>query len=217
MKNSQSIFLVFGATGQTGQHFVSQALMDGHRVKALVRSPEKVAIQNPNLEVHQGSVSESGKVRDLVAGVDFVAAMIGDAKAQAEENINTTFVKQLVPAMRQHGVKRFLYQAGGFTKPYKASLPFTSRLLKNTLVRFSGLLGQHRDNEGVLEFLIEDAADIEWIVHRASILSNGPSKGILKRSKTKFSLATFKDCAVYNYRTITDESAIHSYDLSYYA
>ena len=30
-------------------------------------------------------------------------------------------------------------------------------LLKQTLVRFAGLLGQHRDNEAVIKYLVEDA------------------------------------------------------------
>ena len=90
-------------------------------------------------------------------------------------------------------------------------------MLKNTLARFGNLLGQHRDNEAVLKYFVEQAPDIEWIVHRASIISNDRSKGSLKRSEKKFSLATFEDCANYNYRTITEVAAIHTYDLSYYA
>ena len=90
-------------------------------------------------------------------------------------------------------------------------------ILKNTIARYGGLIGQHRDNEAVIEYLVEEAQDIEWIVHRASITSIGPSKGMLKRSKTQIGLATFEDCAAYNYRSLMDNSAIHTYDLSYYA
>lgn len=216
MENAQKTFLVFGATGQTGQHFVSLALKDGHKIKALVRDPQKLTLRNPNLEIHPGSITEFGKIDELVKGVDFVISMLGDAKLQKTENINTAFVKKLIPAMRRQGVKRFLYQAGGFTSPYKKNLPFMSLILKNTIARFFGLLGQHRDNEAVLEYLVEEASDIEWMVHRAAILSNGPSKGVLKRSKNRSSLAPFVDCAAYNYLAIRDESAIHTYDLSCY-
>ena len=89
-------------------------------------------------------------------------------------------------------------------------------LLKNTLVRFSGLLGQHRDNEAVIKYLAKQADDMEWMVHRASIISDDGSKGTLVRSKTKFSLATFADCATYNYHLLTDDSAIYTCELSYY-
>jgi hypothetical protein len=174
-------------------------------------------VDNPNLELRQGSISDLGPLDELVSGVDFVVLMLGDAKLQEHENINASFVERLVPAMRNAGVKQLLYQAGGFTKPYRENLPIMSWILKNTLARFSNLLGQHRDNEAVLKYLVEQCSDIEWIVHRASIVSDAPSKGSLKRSKGKFSLATFGDCANYNYRTIMEEAAIHTYDLSYYA
>ena len=216
MTDSTYTYLVLGGTGRTGRHFISVVLDDGHKVKALVRNPEKIEIQDPNLNLVKGSITDYEPIDDLLSGVDFVVSMLGDAQRQKQENINTLFIKKLIPAMRRQSVKRFLYQAGGFTRPYKEELPFTSWLLKQTLVRFSGLLGQHRDNEAVINYLVEEAQDIEWMVHRAGLYGDGASKGILKRSKTKFSIAHFIDCATYNYHLLSDDSAIHTYDLSYY-
>jgi len=216
VSTSISTFLVLGATGRTGRHFVSLALEEGHRVRALVRNPEKAGPPRPQLDLHQGSLPDYDQLDDLVRGVDFVVAMLGDAQGQRSQNINTQFMKRLIPAMRRQGVKRFLYQAGGLTRPYKGRLPFVSWVLKNTLARSNGLIGQHRDNEAVIEYLVEEAPDIEWMVHRAAIISEGPSKGTLTRSKTRPSLATFGDCAAYNYRLVRDASAMHTYDLSHY-
>jgi short subunit dehydrogenase-like uncharacterized protein len=216
MTNSKYTFLVFGATGRTGQHFIRIALNEGHNVVALVRNPQKIDIQNPNLKLIKGAIADYNPIDELLNGVDFVISMLGDAQLQKLENVNTEFVKRLIPAMRRQKVKRFLYQAGGFSRPYKEQLPFMFWVLKNTMVRFAGLLGQHRDNEAVIEYLTEKAQDIEWMVHRASIISDEASKGTLTRSKTKNSLATFVDCAMYNYRLLKDNSAIHTCDLSYY-
>ena len=116
--------------------------------------------------------------------------------------------------MRRQGVKRFLYQAGGLSRPYGGHLPPLFWAIRHTLAR--GFLGQHRDNEAVMKYLATDACDIEWIVHRAGIGSDGPSKGVLARSESKFSVATHRDCAAYNYRTINDLSAVHTADLSHY-
>jgi NAD(P)H-binding len=216
MANSKYTYLVLGGTGRTGKHFISLVLNKGHKVKALVRNPEKIENQNPNLEIVKGSIADFNKIDELLKGVDFVISMLGDAQLQKTENINTAFVKKLIPAMRQQGIKRFLYQAGGFTQKYKERLPFLTWIIKNTLARFYGLLGQHRDNEAVIEYLVEDAKDIEWMVHRASLISDGVSKGVLKRNKTRNSLATFGDCAEYNFNLLNDNSAIHTCDLSYY-
>ena len=212
----QSTFLVFGATGQTGQHFVSLALEEGYNVRALVRNPEKLSIRSPHLELREGSITSDANIDELVRGVDFVISMLGDPQLQRHDKINTNFIKKLIPAMRREGIRRVLYQAGGLTRRYKERLPLIPWILRNTVARFGGLIGQHEDNEAVIEYLVEEAGDMEWIVHRASITSNGPSKGILKRSKTQIGLATFQDCAAYNYTTLMDSSAVHTYDLSYY-
>ena len=152
MTNSKYTFLVFGATGRTGQHFISIVLNEGHKVIALVRNPEKIEAQNPNLKLIKGSIIDYNEIDELLTGVDFVISILGDAQIQKSENVNTEFVKKLIPAMRRQKVKRFLYQAGGFSRPYKEELSFMFWVLKNTIVRFSGLLGQHRDNEAVIEY-----------------------------------------------------------------
>ena len=147
-------------------------------------------------------------------GVDAVVSVLGDKALQRDAQVNTAFVRRLVPSMRRQGVKRFLYQAGGLSRPYGGHLPPLFWAIRHTLAR--SFLGQHRDNEAVMAFLATEARDIEWIVHRAGIGSDGPSKGLLKRSNTGFSVATHLDCATYNYRLIDDPSAIHTADLSRY-
>jgi len=208
------LFLVFGATGGTGKHFVARALKDGHRVRALVRTPAKLLQGVSNIEVVVGSITDTVDTDALVAGVDYVISMLGDKELQRHDKINTTFVKQLVPAMRRHGVKRFFYQAGGLSRPYQGSLSPLLWILRYTLAR--GFAGQHEDNEAVMEYFATEANDMEWIVHRAGIGSDGPSKGVLSRSHTDFSVATHIDCADYNYRTIMDDTAVRTSDFSCY-
>ena len=211
---SQSFtFLVFGATGGTGKHFTALALKKGHKVRALARTPSKMGITDPNLQVQQGSITDPVDLDTLVKGVDFVVLMLGDKEAQQHAKINTAFVQKLVPAMRRHGVKRFLYQAGGLSKPYNASLPLIFRIMRKGVSTYEG---QHQDNEAVMKYLAEEAQDIEWIVHRAGIGGDGPSKGVLKRSETRISVGTFRDCAAYNFDALMDPTAIHTSDVSRY-
>ena len=211
------LFLVLGASGGTGKHFVRQAIRDGHRVRALVRTPTKLPSDLSDqqlLQVVQGSITGAVDTDALVAGVDYVVSMLGDKEAQRHEKINTAFVKQLVPAMRRHGVKRFLYQAGGLSRPYQGSLSPLLWVLRYTLAR--GFAGQHEDNEAVMEYLATEANDIEWMVHRAGIGSDGPSKGRLQRSETDFSVGTHVDCADYNHRTVRDAQAVRTCAFSCY-
>lgn len=218
MKTRPSTFLVLGATGRTGKHFVTLALEQGHIVKAIVRDPAKMKQQHTHMDVIRGSITsvDDSDIDEWLHNVDGVICMLGDAQQQQREPVNTIFIKKLIPAMRRQGIKTLLYQAGGFTRPYKERLPWMTWILKQVLVRSGGLIGQHKDNESVIEYLVEEAQDIDWIVHRACISSDGATKGTLKRDHTKFNIATFADCAAYSYRLLYDESAIHSCDLSYY-
>ena len=207
-------FLVFGATGQTGRHFISLALNDGHHVRVLARNPAKLDSTIPSLEIHQGSITESPDLDRLVDGADFVVSLLGDAQLQKTQKINTAFVGALVPAMRRRGVTRFLYQAGGLSAPPNRRLSPALWAIRNTIAR--GYSGQHEDNEAVMRYLADEAMDIDWMVHRAGIGSDGPSKGDLERSSHRVSIATFRDCAAHNYRLLSDPTAIHTCDLSRY-
>jgi len=210
----QKTFLVFGATGQTGKHFTSLALKDGHRVRVLVRDPAKLDSTGPDVEIHQGSITDVPDLEGLVDGVDVVVSLLGDARMQKTHKINTAFARNLIPAMRRHGVTRFLYQAGGLSAAPGRKLSPVPWAIRNTVAR--GMIGQHEDNEAVMQYLADEAMDIEWMVHRAGIGSDGPSKGVLERSTKKVSIATFGDCASYNYRLLSDPAAIHTCDLSAY-
>lgn len=211
---SRATFLIFGATGGTGKHLVSLALAEGHRVRVLVRDPSRLPVSHADLDVVQGSLTDAIDYDALLKDVDYVVAMVGERAVQQERMIAEPFVKQLVPAMRRTGVRRFLYQAGGLSKPYGGSLSIVLWIIRNTIAR--GYDGQHRDNEAVMAYLATEAKDVEWSVHRAGIGSDGPSKGILKRSPSKFSVATHHDCARYNFHAVQDEAAVHTSDFSCY-
>lgn len=212
--DTQQTYLVFGATGETGQHFTSLALRAGHHVKVLARTPGKLTSSSPNLEIHHGTVTDPPDLHRLVDGVDAVVAMLGDARAQQTTQINTAFVRKLIPAMRAAGVARFLYQAGGLSAAPGRRLSPALWAVRNTVAR--SYIGQHEDNEAVMRYLTDDAMDIEWMVHRAGIGSDGPSKGVLERSSRRISIATFIDCASYSYRLLSDPTAIHTCDPSAY-
>lgn len=141
-----STFLVFGATGGTGRHFISLALEEGHRVRAVVRTPSKISAAlrgNPNLKIYQASITDNPipNLDEAVRGSDYVVSMLGDATLQSASKINTAFVKdQLVPSMRRNGVKRFLYQAGGLSKPYKESFSPYLWMLRQMSTVYAGTL-----------------------------------------------------------------------------
>ena len=79
MKNQ--IITVFGANGQLGSHFVSQALMKGFKIKAFVRNAANyIHVDNSNLEVIEGNTTKIGDVEKAISNSDFVVSCIGNPK-----------------------------------------------------------------------------------------------------------------------------------------
>jgi hypothetical protein len=70
---------VLGAAGATGTQLVEQALTAGHHVTALVRSPEKLTITNPNLHVVQGDATDRAALSRAMKAAGAVVSTLGAA------------------------------------------------------------------------------------------------------------------------------------------
>lgn len=67
-----------GATGQTGKHFLKQALERGHFVTALVRSPEKLAhLKHDNLKVVKANIFSENDLEKHFVDIDVVVSTLG--------------------------------------------------------------------------------------------------------------------------------------------
>ena len=75
--------VVYGATGEVGSHVVAEALERGHRVTAVSRNPDKVALRHDNLVVVKGDLLDKASVTEIVRGKDVVIlsvrGVIGDS------------------------------------------------------------------------------------------------------------------------------------------
>jgi len=70
---------VFGATGRTGSAVLEHALARGHRLRALVRTPSKLTIRSPDLEVIQGDAFDAAVVARTVGDAGAVISAMGAA------------------------------------------------------------------------------------------------------------------------------------------
>ena len=69
--------LVLGASGQTGQQLVQQALEKNHEVTALVRDPSKLDIKNDNLKVQKADIFNEEEMKGHLQGQDAVMSCLG--------------------------------------------------------------------------------------------------------------------------------------------
>ncbi len=113
-----SRILVTGATGYVGGRLVPRLLSQGHRVRCLVRDPEKLLVRpwsnHPRLEVVQADLSDSTSTEKALSNCDIAyylvhAMMGGDADYAAQDrHMAKTFAKSAEKA----GVRRIVYLGG---------------------------------------------------------------------------------------------------------
>ncbi|MGH8492831.1 MAG: NAD(P)-dependent oxidoreductase [Moraxellaceae bacterium] len=103
---------LIGATGQIGQHILSEALARGHRVTAIVRHPEKLAA-NPLLKAVGGNVYDTAALAAQLKGLDAVISAFNpgwtDSDIASKQLKGTNSV---IAATKQAGVKRLLVVGG---------------------------------------------------------------------------------------------------------
>ena len=166
---------IFGASGQTGQCLVSQALELGHNVTAFVRAADSLPMLHAHLGVVVGNVARTDDVERVINGQDAVLLALGVEMGVADQ-VCTIATATIVPAMQKYGIRRLINVAGVGTGESRAQLGGLARLIAGGL----RLLDRHafRDKEGQ-DALIRNS-DLDWIGVCPPWLTNGPHTGVYR-------------------------------------
>ena len=162
--------LIVGATGGTGRQLVGQALERGHRVTALVRK-EPSGKPPPRLIAVLGNVLDPSSLDSAARGQDAVLSALGHKQWFRPTRILSEGTRNLIEAMRRHGVRRFVcetalgisdawWQMGLyytlFVGPFILPLYFWDKTRQEAIIR---------------------ASDLDWTIVRPGALTNGPRRG----------------------------------------
>ncbi|MRJ07711.1 NAD(P)-dependent oxidoreductase [Ornithobacterium rhinotracheale] len=107
---------LIGASGYVGSAILNELLNRNHQVTAVVRNPEKIVIQNANLEVVKADISNVNEIVSLSKGKDAVISAYnpGWANPRIYEETLENYPK-IIEAAKQSGVKRLLIVGGAAT------------------------------------------------------------------------------------------------------
>lgn len=187
--------VVFGASGGTGHHIVEQALEAGYGVTAFVRSPGKLGVEHPNLTVFQGDVMDAEKVEQAVAGQEAVISALGPTRPPVP-GIMETGAKNIVAAMKKHGVRRIISTTGGGVRDPQDQPGLFDHIMKVLLTLMaSSVLKDSEANVNVIR-----ASDLDWTIIRFPRLLDGERTGkyrvgyVGKDSGSQLSRADGADC-----------------------
>lgn len=182
------VIIVIGATGATGKQLLAQLLLRGHKVRAIVRSidrlPQKLR-DDPNLSVIQASILNLSdlEITQHVSGCDAVASCLGHNLTfkgifGPPHKLVTTATRKLCAAIKvvqpKKPVKFVLMNTAG-NRNLDLNEP-NSFFQKCAIGLIRLLIPPHSDNEQAAEFLRAKIGQsdeiIEWIVVRPDSLIN---------------------------------------------
>lgn len=155
--------VVLGATGATGRLVVEQALAAGHTVTALVRSPEKLAVRNPNLRVVAGQATDSSAVARALDRADGLITTLGGGGSVISDS-----TRAIVEAAHEAGVSRVVLLSSFLVERDRFN-PVT-RFLTGLAMR-----SMIKDKSAGEKALRE--SNLDWTIVYASFLTDGPGGG----------------------------------------
>ncbi|MEN0004609.1 MAG: SDR family oxidoreductase [Bacteroidota bacterium] len=196
---------LFGGTGQTGSQFLAQALQEGYAIKALARTPSKVTISHPNLEVIKGDVLQARDVQRVVAGTDIVVSLFGHVKGSPEW-LQTNGTQNIIQAMKAEGIARIIsLSGGGLPFPEKDQPKFMDKLIRTIMkVAVPKIL-----NDAIRHHQVLQESGLKWTIIRGPRLTNEAKVGTYRvgwvgvNASTKIGRADLADFIV---KQLEDES-----------
>lgn len=164
---------LFGGTGRTGKIFLEKALQNGYAVKALVRSPEKLALDHKNLTVVKGDVLNLEDVKNTVEGTSIVFSLFGHVKG-SPARLQTEGTRLIIDAMQENQLKRIIsLSGGGLPFPEKDEPKFADKIIRTIMKIFvPNILNDAIDHAEVLK-----NSDLKWTIVRGPRLTDDPEQG----------------------------------------
>lgn len=162
---------VFGSTGGTGLALLQQAIQRGHQVVAFAREPQKISISDPQLKVIQGDVLDPQAVQAAVAGAEAVISALGVRLGQAPGTIRSDGTRNIVNAMLNAGVKRFISVSTVVVGDSRDRLSLVGKFLLPKLIGAERLQEAERQEEIIRQ------TNLTWTILRPPRLVDSPVSG----------------------------------------
>ncbi len=165
---------VFGATGKTGKEVVKQALELGYEVKAYVRNPDKMDISNEKLTLVKGDVTNQEEVEQAIESTDGVIVALGASPDMQADIVMEKGTKNIMSAMKKHGVKRIIVQSSYAMSGSPEGIEFLEkmRMGEEQIEMVKPVLDDKRKQEEAIQ-----TSGLEYTIVRPLMLNDEPKTG----------------------------------------
>ena len=159
--------LIIGGTGKTGRELIKQGLAEGHVITALARNPKKLKFDNPNFNIIKGDVLIPKSLKIAFQGQDAVLSALGHKRFFIKTTILSRGTKNIINAMNNNGVKRFICitSLGINDSKFKLGLYYT--LFTIPVILFFYFLDKSKQEKLIMK------SNLDWTIVRPGQLTNG--------------------------------------------
>lgn len=164
--------IIFGATGATGRCLIERALARGHQVRAIARTPAKLDLRHPALEVVRGDVTDPASIASALAGQEAVLSALGAPVGHEPVTLYSQGIATILTAMALHSVRRIACVSAGGTK--QGTDPNNPWFFEHVITPL--LLARIFDDMRRMEELLM-GSDTDWTIVRPPQLLNTPATG----------------------------------------
>lgn len=163
---------VLGANGGIGNQVVLQALEAGHKVTAILRTPGKLKITHPNLQIVQGDILKPDALDQHLENRDVVISAIGKNSLK-KTTLYSQGNRNLICAIKKAGTSRaFFISASGLeiNPTHSILVKFATKFILQPLLK-----NMYADL-WLMEKIIKES-NIEWTIMRPPKLLDSPVTG----------------------------------------
>lgn len=198
---------VVGANGGIGNEVVLLALKAGHKVTAILRTPGKLELTHPNLQIVRGDVMKPDALDEHLKNKDVVISAIGKNSLK-KTTLYSQGNKNLIDAMKRVGTSRaFFISASGLevNPTHPVLIKFATRFILQALLR-----NMYADLWRMEKIIKE--SNIGWTIIRPPKLLDSSATGNYRTAINNFVHQGFKisraDVAHFIVHNVTNESII---------
>ena len=169
MSANSKKMLVVGATGGSGRATVEKLLAAGHEVTAFSRHADRLGITSDRLKTVNGDVADPADVDRVVQGQDAVIVTLGISEnplrvrlcgaGRTPDDVRSMGTRNLVSAMRKHGVRRLVVQSTYGAGDTRDKLGTIDRMFFDLVLK-----PQIRDTD--LQEDVVRESDLDWVLAR---------------------------------------------------
>lgn len=177
--------LVIGANGGIGRQCVQMALSAGHRVTAVLRTPSKLTLTHPNLEIVQGDIMNSASIMPCFKDKHVVISTLGVSGGLGSDKPTKLYsqgAKVIEEAAKNTGPTRAFFISASAIE-VSPVLPFFIRLIIKYILQ--KILKHMYADLRKMEQIVKDS-DMNWTIIRPPKLTDQPETGNYRVAINKF-------------------------------